>query len=291
MLLAIKAKILLAVAAPLAFSAFAWSPAPEAPAGISAPALIELQPRTFQHRNAGDFSQDGRPVNAPLRAIKPERPLAIMTHQVTAADYQRCADDNACPRAGDPVARADLPVVNVSARDAEAYAVWLSARLGVTYRLPTDEEWAFAAGRRFRDDSIRIENTSDPAQRWLARYEQEAGREEAIEKTLRPLGGFGTNENGLSDIAGNVWEWTSSCFVRQALDPDEVAFGMPVVNCGGRVVEGRHRTYVTDFIRNARAGGCAVGTPPANLGFRLVRDQRGWEWLRIARALLGLGRA
>ena len=42
-------------------------------------------------------------------------------------------------------------------------------------------------------------------------------------------------------------------------------------NCGVRVVEGQHRTYVTDFIRDARAGGCAVGTPPANLGFRLVR--------------------
>ena len=74
-------------------------------------------------------------------------------------------------------------------------------------------------------------------------------------------------------------------------DPDEVAFGMPVVNCGVRVVEGRHRTYVTDFIRNARAGGCAVGTPPANLGFRLVRDQRGWEWLRTARAFLRVGGA
>jgi hypothetical protein len=42
-------------------------------------------------------------------------------------------------------------------------------------------------------------------------------------------------------------------------------------NCGVRVVEGQHRTYVTDFIRDALAGGCAVGTPPANLGFRLVR--------------------
>jgi hypothetical protein len=41
-----------------------------------------------------------------------------------------------------------------------------------------------------------------------------------------------------------------------------------------RVVEGRHRTYVPDFIRDARAGGCAVGTPPSNLGFRLVRQRR-----------------
>ena len=41
---------------------------------------------------------------------------------------------------------------------------------------------------------------------------------------------------------------------------------------GVRVVEGRHRTYISDFIRDARAGGCAIGTPPTNLGFRLVRE-------------------
>ena len=43
-------------------------------------------------------------------------------------------------------------------------------------------------------------------------------------------------------------------------------------NCGVRVVEGQHRAYVTDFIRDARAGGCAAGVPPSNLGFRLVRE-------------------
>jgi formylglycine-generating enzyme required for sulfatase activity len=289
MLLAIKSKILIAFAAPLA--AFAWSPPADAPSGIAAPAMVQLAPRAFQHRSAGDFSRDGKPANAPLRETRLERPLAIMTHQVTAADYQRCVDDKACARAPDRVTRPDLPIVNVSARDAEAYAAWLSRKLGVTYRLPTDEEWAFAAGSRFRDDSIRVQDTSDPAQRWLARYAQEAARESAVAKEPRPLGSFGVNENGLADIAGNVWEWTSSCFVRQALDPAEVAFGAPVVNCGVRVVEGQHRTYVTDFIRNARAGGCAVGIPPANLGFRLVREQNGWEWLRTARALLRRGAA
>jgi hypothetical protein len=29
---------------------------------------------------------------------------------------------------------------------------------------------------------------------------------------------------------------------------------------------------MTDFIRDARSGGCSVETPPANLGFRLVRE-------------------
>jgi len=35
-------------------------------------------------------------------------------------------------------------------------------------------------------------------------------------------------------------------------------------------VEGAHRAYMTDFIRDPRSGGCAAGVPPANLGFRLV---------------------
>jgi len=33
---------------------------------------------------------------------------------------------------------------------------------------------------------------------------------------------------------------------------------------------GRHRIYLTDFIRNARAVGYTAGLPPSNLGFRLV---------------------
>ena len=42
-----------------------------------------------------------------------------------------------------------------------------------------------------------------------------------------------------------------------------------------RVVEGSHRSYATDFIRDPRVGGCSVGTPPANLGFRLIREDQG----------------
>jgi hypothetical protein len=55
------------------------------------------------------------------------------------------------------------------------------------------------------------------------------------------------------------------------------------------VVEGRHRAYVTNFVRDARAGGCAVGVPPANLGFRLVRSvapkphRRGLEIAKASR--------
>jgi formylglycine-generating enzyme required for sulfatase activity len=66
---------------------------------IEAPAVVAVQPHPFHYRPAGDFTRDGHPVNAPARTVGPDRAVTIMTHQVTDADYQRCALNNACPPA------------------------------------------------------------------------------------------------------------------------------------------------------------------------------------------------
>jgi formylglycine-generating enzyme required for sulfatase activity len=142
-------------------------------------------------------------------------------------------------------------------------------QLGATYRLPTDEEWAFAAGSRFGDDQF-AESAVEPGQRLLQQYETEADREAPLDAAPRPIGSFGANENGIFDFAGNVWEWTDTCFVHHA--SNATGSEASITNCGVRVVEGRHRTYMTDFIRDPRTGSCAVGKPPLNLGFRLVRE-------------------
>ena len=56
------------------------------------------------------------------------------------------------------------------------------------------------------------------------------------------------------------------------LGPDRVTVEASIDNCGVHVLEGRHRAYMSNFVRDGKSGGCAVGTPPENLGFRLVRD-------------------
>jgi formylglycine-generating enzyme required for sulfatase activity len=246
---------------------------------IEAPAVVVLRPQPFHYRLADEFTRDGTPVNAPERTIRPDRALAIMIHQVTAAEYRRCVRDHACPIAPEVGEAFDRPAVKVSWLDAEAYAAWLSHRLDTRYRLPADEEWAFAAGSRFRNEIFPENYNVDPAQRWLARYELEADRDAAVEGEPRPIGSFGVNENGLVDLAGNVWEWTSTCFAHQILDRSETS--APIVNCGVRVAEGRHRAYMPDFIRDPRSGGCSVGVRPSNLGFRLVRENGPLESLRL----------
>ncbi len=100
--------------------------------------------------------------------------------------------------------------------------------------------------------------------------EAESARSLPTAFAAQPGGTFGTNSNGLDDLAGNVLEWTNCCFLRISLDGKREQ--ITNTNCGVRVVEGAHRTYMTDFIRDPRAGGCAAGIPPANLGFRLVAE-------------------
>ena len=164
MLLASNIKLVLLAAAgfagPLAMTADL--PVEVDQPGGDRPALVELQPGSVQYRAAGDFTRAGKPAEAPLTTVRIAHPLAIMRHQVSGADYQRCVDGRRLPRVclADAAIAADRPAVQVSWRDADAYAAWLSRRTGETYRLPTDEEWAYAAGSRYQDDGLPVERRS-----------------------------------------------------------------------------------------------------------------------------------
>ncbi|MDO8883027.1 SUMF1/EgtB/PvdO family nonheme iron enzyme, partial [Pseudotabrizicola sp.] len=198
--------------------------------------------------------------------------LQIMKHHVSEADYALCATDDACPTVPS-AGRTDYAQTGINHSDATAYAAWLSARTGQNWRLPTDAEWLRAAAERGSEDGFSdAANGADPSRRWIASYQREVSLRGEADLVAHPLGHFGVNTVGLADVAGNIWEWTGTCFRNGTLTPDGAAILTQSDYCGVRAVQGKHRAFVIDFIRDARSGGCAAGVPPDYLGFRLVRD-------------------
>ena len=273
---------------PLATVAFVALPLPQAEVPRAETVTVRQAPVDFPL--PGEFLLDGRRVAAPVEAIAAE-PFSITTYQVSRDAYGACVTAGACLPPSASRGRGDAPVTGVSFLDAQAYAAWYSGQTGETWRLPTARETAIAAAERFAVDADpAVDDPSNPAARWLRTYQAEAAAKRAPDPLPKPRGHYGANSLGIEDFGGNVWEWTSTCYVRVTLDA-EGRTAHVTENCGVRVIEGRHRSYMTEFIRDPKSGGCAVGTPPDNLGFRLVREEPAFPavaWLkrRIA-ALVG----
>ncbi len=107
--------------------------------------------------------------------------------------------------------RRDHPVIQISARDAAAFC----AHYG--YRLPTEVEWEFGARgtdrRRYPWGSAEPTQTSDPKANFGTVPCCAADPTDGYLRTA-PVGSYpdGQSPFGLLDMAGNVWEWTSSGF-------------------------------------------------------------------------------
>lgn len=99
----------------------------------------------------------------------------------------------------------EQPIIGITVEDAENYAKWLSEQTGFAYRLPSDDEWEKAARAGF--DVVYPWGDDDPSKEKKANYKGNGSF-----KGPSPVGSFasGSNAWGLADMAGNVWEWTSS---------------------------------------------------------------------------------
>lgn len=165
--------------------------------------LIEIPAGKFQMGRNDSLPTEGPAHEVELQAFQMDKT------EVTNAEYgQFVQETNHTPpeqwgSPKPPVGQESLPVSNVSYNDAVAFAEWRSKRDGVTYRLPTEEEWEYAARNGDKDNLYPWGNT------W------QAGRAATVETGVgkeQPVGTYplGANRWGVQDLMGNVWEWTSS---------------------------------------------------------------------------------
>ena len=103
--------------------------------------------------------------------------------------------------------RPDHPVVQVAYPDAAAYAQWAGRRL------PTEPEWEYAAGAGVTTIYAWGDEVAPGgrlmANTWQGRFPYANDGALGFVGTS-PVGAFPPNAFGLSDMIGNVWEWTTT---------------------------------------------------------------------------------
>jgi formylglycine-generating enzyme required for sulfatase activity len=156
------------------------------------------------------------------------------------------------------------PVVSVSWEDARRYCAWSTETTRYVHRLPTEAEWEKAA--RGTDGRVFPWGDAwDPSRCNTA----ESGRERTT-----PVGSYpqGASPYGLLDMAGNVWEWTSSA---RADYPYDAADGRETMDKGGlvrRIVRGGSFLLDQKYARCAARYGSDPLRRPWVYGFRVVRE-------------------
>jgi formylglycine-generating enzyme len=109
-----------------------------------------------------------------------------------------------------PDAEADHPVTHVSWNDAVAFAKWAGKRL------PTEAEWEYAArsgknsGNKFSWGNEVSLNGQYLANIWQGEINAPLTTDGYL--FTSPVGIFGENEAGLTDMGGNVWQWCADVY-------------------------------------------------------------------------------
>lgn len=182
------------------------------------------------------------------------------------------------------------PVVHVCHHDAAAYAEWAGKSL------PTEAEWEFAgwggnAGREFAWGDELTPGGRHMANVFQGRFPYFNSLEDGFERTS-PVGSFPANAFGLSDMIGNVWEWTQdwyaprhegqpqgkSCCVPSnprgaaidgSYDPE-----MPDIRIPRKVLKGGSHLCTPDYCRRYRPAARhaqMLDSSMSHLGFRCIR--------------------
>ena len=197
-------------------------------------------------RRPGDVFRDCE--ECPEMVVLPGSGLAMGRYEVTVGEYRAFASatgggaGGGCSTLGDGdtwrnpgFPQTDRhPVTCVSWDDAQAYVSWLSRRTGAAYRLPTEAEWERAASG------------------------SQAGcyRDRTGNRGTCPVGSYGSNAAGLSDMVGNLWEWTLDCWEG---------------DCGRRVVRGGCWVNTAEYLRPGARGWGTAGSRSYGGGFRVSR--------------------
>ena len=154
-----------------------------------------------------------------------------------------------------------LPVTRVSLKDAKAFAEWRSKRDGLSYRLPTEKEWEYAARNGDKNNLYPWGNSWQGGNAVF-------GQRKSEQVGSKPNG---KNSWGVLDLIGNVWEWTSSeanLYPGNSAEKKETKEPQYMLRGGGFTSEPTGKEAITSTSRID----LPESTEDDRIGFRLVRS-------------------
>ena len=219
--------------------------------------MVKVEAGTFMMGATSEMQNSGD-NEKPVHQVTLTKDYYMGKYEVTQALWQAVMGSNPSKFKGDY-----LPVEMVSWDDCQEFIGKLNSMTGRKFRLPTEAEWEYAArgGKKSRGYQYSGSNSiSDVA--W---YTDNSGRK------THPVGTKQSNELGLYDMAGNVWEWCQDWYdsyvSSSQTNPTGLVLGWSRVYRGGgwnnypSSCRSSYRSYNTPY-------SCYIG-----LGFRLVLSE------------------
>ena len=248
----------------IAVLAQAPSPKPQDPGFVEIPAGPFVMGADRTRDPMAIDNERWSPAQAEGSVTLPE--FFIAQREVTVAEFTAFAQSRTWtvdPRALS--APPDHPVTHVSWPDAIAYCRWLEQRLrlpsGWRVTLPTEAQWEKAARgsdrRRFPwGDDVRQDRANVGTAGPVA-----AGKLACPECA-----------HGLSDMAGNVWEWTRSPYQPYPYDEADDRTGLEADALW--VIRGGHYGDSPQLVRTTARGAAEPGARRPFIGFRVAISQK-----------------
>jgi len=155
------------------------------------------------------------------------------------------------------------PVESVSWNDVQRFVERLNQLSGKGYRLPTEAEWEFAAmGGIYSQGYVYAGSDKLKQVGWC------------VEKTRyepRKIGMLLSNEIGLYDMSGNVYEWCQDMFRSDYLGaPIDGSARIEDLDHDIRVIRGGSFGSAEYFCRSKNRNWCDADKCSAEIGFRLA---------------------